>query len=156
MHKNRWKKLYNLSIDKNSACAERAQAAKKNCENCIKTRWISPPSFYCLAEQSGNVDFRLVLAALCDFNGVGLEIMKHIHRHLTLSVTGHLDKGCQHSGVTLLPSSFCVISWLFSRSSHFILFFSFNITKYLFPIFCSLGTILLYHSFKSLSRGFSP
>ena len=116
---------------------------RRICENCTKkTRWISPPSFYCLveqgAEQGVNVDFRLVLflAALCDFNGVGLEIVKHIHRHLVFPSAGHWTSVASIAASAVLASrSFYIISWAFSRSSHSILFFSVIITKYLFPCF---------------------
>lgn len=84
---------------------------------------------------------------------LGLEIVEHIHRHLVFPSAGHLDKGCQHSGVRGIG-----IEELLRHLMDFqqvILFFSVIITKYLFPcFFCSLGTILLYHSFRGLSRGF--
>lgn len=115
---------------------------RRICENCTKTRWRNPPSFCCLAEQSAeqvvNVDFRLALflAALCDVNGVGLEIVKHIYRHFVPSVTSHLDKGCQHSGIRgtgieKLPRRLVGFQQVVARH----LFSLFIITKYLFPIF---------------------
>lgn len=87
---------------------------RRICENCIKTRWIFPPNFYRLvkqiAEQFVNVDFWLTFF-LCQFQRMGLDVVKHIQRHLVLTIW----------------------TTVASRASSSFLFSAVNITNYLFP-----------------------
>ena len=66
---------------------------RRICENCTKTRWRNPPSFCCLTpqetEQVTEVETGLVLLflrLLCQLQHMGLDVVKHIQRHLVLAI----------------------------------------------------------------------
>ena len=66
---------------------------RRICENWIKTRWSNPPSFCWLTpqetEQVTEVETGLVLLflrLLCQLQHMGLDVVKHIQRHLVLAI----------------------------------------------------------------------